>query len=355
MDCVLPVTLKKVYYSSKMFSAPNADVVQLPRQYRRAMVWTAVLAVWLLIVRVASSAFNWHLPSKVQDLVTLMTSVLIEALPFVILGILLSIVVQVWVPDGWLARMLPKTGWLRRMYISFLGVFFPVCECGNVPLARGLMVRGFTVGESMTFLMAAPILNPITIITTQQAFPNDPGILYARIIAAFAIANIIGWLYSRHRRPTDLLDPKFAATCQQHGQDHEHSRPAKSFRLFNREANNILPALFVGAFLAALIQTVVPRSILFDIGSDPVWSIAAMMLLAFMISICSNVDAFFALAFSNSFTAGSLVSFLVFGPMIDIKMLNLMKTTFKPIVLVQLTVIVALLSAIAGLVVQYAF
>lgn len=338
-----------------MFSTPDADVIRLPRRQRRAVVWAAGLAVWLLIARFASSAFNWHLPSKLQDLITLMTSVIIEALPFVIVGILLSVVVQVWVPDGWLARLLPKSGWLRRVYISFLGVFFPVCECGNVPLARGLMVRGFTVAESMTFLLAAPILNPITIITTQQAFPNDPGILWSRIIAAFAIANIVGWLYSRHRRATDLLDPKFAATCRQHGKDHKHNRRAESFRLFNREANNLLPALFVGAFLAALIQTVVPRSVLFSIGGDPMWSIAAMMLLAFIVSICSNVDAFFALAFSNSFTSGSLVSFLVFGPMIDIKMLNLMKTTFKPIVLVQLTISVALLSAIAGLVVQYAF
>lgn len=338
-----------------MFSSPDAAVMQLPRRHRRAIVWTAVLAVWLLIVKFASSAFSWHLPNKIQDLITLMTSVLIESLPFVVLGILLSIVVQVWLPGGLLARLLPKAGWLRRMYISFLGVFFPVCECGNVPLARGLMVRGFTVGESMTFLLAAPILNPITIITTQQAFPNDPAILWSRIIAAFAIANIVGWLYNRHRRPLDLLNPKFAATCRQHAQDDNHSRRSQSFRLFNREANNILPALFVGAFLAALIQTVVPRSVLFGIGSDPLWSIAAMMLLAFIISICSNVDAFFALAFSNSFTSGSLVSFLVFGPIIDIKMLNLMKTTFRPVALIQLTVIVGLLSAIAGLVVQYAF
>ena len=115
----------------------------------------------------------WSLPNQLQDLLTLSISVIIESLPFVLLGILLSIVVQVWIPDRWIMRVLPQNPFLRRAVISFLGIFLPVCECGNVPLARGLIVKGFTVSESMTFLLAAPIVNPITIITTGQAFGFD--------------------------------------------------------------------------------------------------------------------------------------------------------------------------------------
>lgn len=327
-----------------------------PHKIRLLSLLAAVIIAWLASVRISSQNFNAiDLPNRLQDLVTLMSSVILESLPFIIIGLALSVLIQVWLPDSFLLRWLPRRPMPRRLCLSFLGMFMPVCECGNVPLSRGLLAKGLSVGDSLTFLLAAPILNPITIITTQQAFPNDPAILWGRLIAAFVIANFIGWLYSRHRQPDSLLTDSFVALCQQHGHERNLSRPARGFRLLSSEANAIMPALFVGAFIAALVQIAVPRDILYGIGSNPLWSIGVMIVLAFIVSICSNVDAFFALAFSNSFTAGSLVSFLVFGPMIDIKMLNLMKTTYKPIVLVQITAIVALISAIAGLVVQYAF
>ncbi len=108
------------------------------------------------------------LPTRLQDGLTLSISVLIESLPFVVLGVLLSIVVQVWVPPGVIERWMPRAAWARRAVLSLLGMLIPVCECGNVPFARGLMMRGFGVSETMTFLIAAPIVNPIVIITTHR-------------------------------------------------------------------------------------------------------------------------------------------------------------------------------------------
>jgi hypothetical protein len=222
-------------------------------------------------------------------------------------------------------------------------------------LARGLVVQGFTVSESLVFLLAAPILNPVTIITTHQAFGSDNTILVARILGGFMIANLIGWIYSKHRDPESLLTDSFAAECRKPDGHSHASKPNKSLDIFIRESNVMLPALFIGALIAGFIQIAVPRDVLMVLGSNPVWSILAMMVLAFIIAICSNIDAFFALAFSNTFTTGSLVSFLVFGPVIDIKMLALMRTTYKARVLLQITLIVALLSAALGLVVNYAF
>jgi len=251
-------------------------------------------------------------------------------------------------------RVLPRNPFLRRAAISFIGVFLPVCECGNVPLARGLMVKGFTVSESMTFLLAAPIINPITIITTHQAFGWDDGILVGRIVGGFVIANLIGWLFSRHPNQDSLLTDKFARECRvPDAHDHGTSRWQESVALFRRESSVILPALFIGAVAAGAIQSLVPRSVLVSLGSNPLWSILAMMVLAFVISVCSNVDAFFILPFASTFMPGSIVSFLVFGPIIDIKMLALLRTTFTVRTLVQLTVVVALLSALTGLVVNY--
>ena len=116
----------------------------------------------------------------------------------------------------------------------------------------------------------------------------------------------------------------------------------------------MLKVLCLGAVIAGLTQVFVPRDVLTSLGGHPVFSILAMIGLAFIVSICANVDAFFALAYANTFTTGSIVAFLVFGPMVDIKMLVLMRTTYKVRLLAVITLVVALSSILIGLVVNYA-
>ena len=116
----------------------------------------------------------------------------------------------------------------------------------------------------------------------------------------------------------------------------------------------MLKVLCLGAVIAGLTQVFVPRDVLTSLGAHPVYSILAMLALAFVVSICSNVDAFFALAYASTFTTGSIVAFLVFGPMVDIKMLAMMRTTYNTQLLAALTAIVALCSIFIGLVVNFA-
>jgi uncharacterized membrane protein YraQ (UPF0718 family) len=302
----------------------------------------------------APQSLAGEMADPAKDFVTLAVSVLIESLPFVFLGILLSVAVQVWLPDGFLLRHLPRRGILRRFAVSLIGVLVPVCECGNVPLTRGLIMKGLTVAEAMTFLLAAPILNPITIITTYQAFGWDNGILVSRIAGGFLIANLIGWIYSRHPRQEALLTAKFQDACSTAGEHHANGRKLqRSIRLFTKEASAIMPALFIGCAIAGAIQVGIPREVLVTLGTNPVWSVLALMVLAFVVSICSNVDAFFVLSFGATFLPGAIVAFLVFGPMIDIKMLALMRTTFTAKTLIQITGVVALCAAVLGLAVNY--
>lgn len=301
---------------------------------------------------ISAQTGQWSLPDRLQDWITLSLSVMIEALPFVMLGICIAIIVQVWLPAERLLTYLPQQPLLRRACLSLLGIALPVCECGNVPLARGLLAKGLTPSESLVFLLAAPILNPVTIITTQQAFAGDMTILWARVLGGFAIANLVGWVYAR-RPAEELLTNTFVASCQA---DHvQQSKRVASLAIFRREVQAMLPALVVGAGLAGLVQVLVSREVLVSLGSQPVWSVIAMVALAFIVSICSNVDAFFALAFRQTFMTGALVSFLTFGPMIDIKMLSLLRTTYRPNVLLQVSAIVGLASITLGLVVNYAF
>ena len=313
---------------------------------RRVVVGLLVLGV-LFAIRGTAPA-ELRLGDVVQDALTLSISVVIESLPFVILGITVSIAVQLWVPRSLMFRVLPRTPVLRRVVLSLLGVMLPVCECGNVPLARTLMTRGLTVADSLTFLLAAPILNPITILVTYQAFGFSDGILFWRVLGGFLIANLIGLLISRHPRQTDLLTPRFQDACRVH--DHvAGDRRAQALRLFTAESSAMLPALFIGSAIAGLIQAVISRDVLLTLGQNPVWSVLALIGLAFVISLCSTVDAFFVLSLGSTFSAGAIVAFLVFGPMFDIKMLALLRTTFTARTLGMLTTVVALLTAVLGL------
>ena len=315
-----------------------------------------VASLWLL--RSAVVQFDIiQLPNLFQDFITLSLSIFVEAFPFLILGSLLASAVNTYVPPHTFDRILPKNPFLKRCCLSLLGFLFPVCECGNVPLSRSLMIQGLKPSEAITFLLAAPVINPITIWSTWAAFGYDSSIVVSRIVATLLIANFIGFVISLKKNENDFLTDDFKALCNapmQKPTKKDKAQLGKLTKLFKHEAFTMIKMLAFGALIAGVVQTFVPRGLLVSIGSNVVLSIIAMLLLAFVISICANIDAFFALSFASTFTAGSIVSFLVFGPMIDIKMLILLKTTFKNNLLIIVSVIALLLSMLTGLVVSYA-
>lgn len=294
-----------------------------------------------------------NLPPALGDLLTLTLSVVYESVPFVVLGVLVSVGIQNWVPDSFIQRILPRRPFQRRAVLSLVGMLFPVCECGNVPLARGLMLKGLTVPESATFLLAAPILNPIVIVTTYQAFGWDSGILVGRIVGGFIVANLIGWVLSRHADPTKMLVASFAARCEVPTVSlHGSHRWRRALSQFVSECGVMLPAVVVGATIAGAIQAFIPQQALSAVGGQPVLSVVVMLVLAFCVAVCSNVDAFFALSLSSTFLPGGLAAFLIFGAMIDIKMLALLKTTFTVKALLLITGLAALGAAVIGLVIN---
>jgi uncharacterized membrane protein YraQ (UPF0718 family) len=320
-------------------------MIQTFKKLNTLLIAGLFLLTVVAVVRIffdASFEFN----SSIQNLLSLSIAVIIESTPFVILGIALSALLQKFVAYDKVAKFLPKNTFVRRGLLSLLGVFIPVCECGNVPLARGLILKGFTVPEATTFLLAAPILNPLTIITTYQAFGWDNGILLGRIIGGFIIANLIGWYFSLHTSPHELLTEKFEASCSHaHGKGHE----TKFFNTFVTEVSVIMPTLILGSFIAGAIHAFVPQNFLTQVGSNPVAAVLVMIVMAFVIAICSNVDAFFALSFANIFPSYAILVFLLIGPLVDIKMLALLKTTFKSRTVLTIAALVVILSVTISL------
>lgn len=310
------------------------------------IIGVVVTAALFAIDRFVPSLFSAGLGTRAQDGLTLAASVLIEAMPFVMLGVFLAVVVQVWLPAGTLERILPRNATARRVVLSSLGILIPVCECGNVPFARGLLGRGISPADTLTFLVAAPIVNPIVIITTHAAFGWSDGILVARIVGGFVVANLIGWIFSRHPRPMELLTESFKITCETENEPGPRWRRTLAQVIIELRA--VMPALVIGSALAGAVQVLVPRSALVALGSNPVLSIVAMILLAVTIAICSNVDAFFALSLASAFSPGSIVAFLLVGPVVDVKMLALLRTTFTARTLVTITVVVVLAAFAIG-------
>ena len=290
------------------------------------------------------------LPAITQDTGTLAVGVFVESFPFVVLGTLVSTAVQLWVPQRLLFRLLPKSAVLRRAVLSLLGVLLPVCECGNVPLARGLLRRGLSPAEALTFVFAAPLLNPVTIITTYQAFGFDHGILLARIIGGFVIANLIGAVFATANSPERLLQPDFAASCN-HAHTHEEVAGGKLGRFggtFAAEITLLMPALAIGSLLAGVFQILLTQDSLLPLGSHPLWSVLVLIALAAIVSVCSTVDAFFILGFASVFMPGAITAFLIFGALIDVKLLILLRTTFRAKTLALATLIALLSTAAIG-------
>jgi uncharacterized membrane protein YraQ (UPF0718 family) len=281
-----------------------------------------------------------------QEIFTLFLGLTIEAFPFIVLGVSISTLIALYVKEDKVLEYLPKNKFISHAVTGFFGMFIPVCECGNIPVARRLLMKGFSVSQATTFLLAAPIVNPITFITTLEAFNVDKNIAIMRLVFGYLIALIIGLVISYKRDQNSFLRDEFVTeTCEVH--DHEHEKH-RGLEIFQREFIGVFRLLFIGAFIAALTQTLVPREFLNTIGADPILSILAMIFLGLVVSICSNVDAFFALSYSTTFTLGSLMAFMLFGPMIDIKILSMLKSTFKTRFLVWLTTAVAVSALLVG-------
>lgn len=292
-----------------------------------------------------------------QDFLTIVTGILVEAMPFLIIGVIVSVFVDLFVKPEWLIRIIPKNRFLSHPFIGLFGIFMPVCECGNVPVARRLLMYRMNPSQVFTFLLAAPVINPITFFSTMEAFNFDPNIAIFRILGAFFIAVSVGIVLSFFKDQNSFVTNSMKEEIIACQRDHDHETHSTKFihglDTFQKEFISTLRLLIIGAGIAATTQTIIPRSILEDIGSSPVLSVIAMLLLAFVISICANVDAFFALSYVNTFTIGSLLTFMIFGPMIDMKMLTMLKNTFRPKVVATVTVMVSTYSILIGLAINY--
>lgn len=298
---------------------------------------------------------------KAYDFAMIFLGLMVEATPFVVLGVLISSLVARFVRSDNILKYKSSNTLIAHIQSMFIGLALPVCECGNIPLAKRLSIVGFKPSEVITFMLAAPILNPLVWFSTVEAFNLDYGVAVIRIVAGAMIALVIGLIFSTHLNQKDLmLDiptqvrnfegfSKTLSNLEEPTED-EH---VGFYTTFKTEFLAVFNMLLIGCAIAAAFQIFVPRDIITVFGQDPILSVFALVGLAFVISICSSVDAFFALSLASTFSLGSIMAFLVFGPMIDIKTLSMLKSVYKVKTLVIMTMMVLSLSVLLGFGVNY--
>jgi len=321
------------------------------RRPQAALGWLWYLPVAAL-VWVAS---GWSLPAtlvvytpRAQGLVTIFLSIFFEAFPFVTAGVLLSATIGLFVSDARIQRLVPRGALGAALAGALLGLAIPVCECGTVPMARRMLHKGAPLPFGVAFLLAAPVVNPVVIVSTAVAFNGDLLILGGRLGLTLLIAVTVALALARLPRQ-ELLAPQAAGHNDSCGCGHDHGRsPGAVLRHSAEELVEMGRWLIMGGLLAAAMQTFVPQSLLLGVGGGPLLSVLVLMALAVVLSVCSTVDAFLALALSTAFGPGALLAFLVFGPMIDIKSTLMFLTTLSPRAVAWILALVTPLVVAAG-------
>jgi uncharacterized membrane protein YraQ (UPF0718 family) len=294
---------------------------------RTAAIIVAVLALAAVLLRILEPGrIAW-----IQAFLIVFGSLVVQAMPFVLLGALASAAIEVFVPVNALERVAGLPRPLQLPAAALAGVALPICECGSVPVARRLAARGLTPSAAVTFMLAAPVLNPVVIASTFVAYRARSS-LWTMVIGRFAlgmlVAIVVGWVLGS-RSKDEVLRPR---SEEAHAVLVEPGPPeARWRRFFLHTGNDFLfmgRYLLVGAAAAAMVQTFLPASFVSKVAGTPVLDIAVMMGLATVLSLCSESDAFVAASFVQ-FGPAAQLAFLVSGPMIDLKLGALYAGTFR--------------------------
>ncbi|MEU2060804.1 permease [Streptomyces sp. NPDC013455] len=290
-----------------------------PRTLGTALALTAGVTALLLL-----TGTQWPHQPAVQAWRTVCLAITVQALPFLLLGTALSGAINAFVPADLFTRVLPGRPALAVPVAGVAGAVLPGCECASVPVASSLIRRGVTPAAAFAFLLSAPAINPVVLTATAVAFPGSPAMVAARLLASLATAAVMGWLWlwlGKEEWLRPLL--RHRHTGHQHG----HSRWSE-FRLgFQHDFLHAGGFLVLGAMAAATFNVAVPGSVLDAFSGSPWLSVLFLAGLAVLLAVCSEADAFVAASLTG-FSPTARLTFLVVGPMVDVKLIALQAGTF---------------------------
>ncbi|MFC9896200.1 permease [Nocardia sp. NPDC127579] len=297
----------------------------LEKQPVRDRVSSTYLLVGLLVLGVLVQAWLASAVSataRLQTAVTVFTGVFVQAVPFLVLGVLVSGAIAAFVSPALLRKVLPRNEPAAIGVAGLAGMALPGCECGAVPVARRLMDQGAPSSVALAFLLSAPAINPVVLVSTAVAFPGEPAMVGARLVGSLATAVIMGLLWSRIGRPGWMLP----------SDGPEHCVIGRTrWEIFTEAArHDFLQAaafLVLGAVAAAALHVLVPPAWYEQLAGRMLLAILVLAVLAVLLALCSEADAFVAASMSSLPLLPRLV-FLVVGPAVDVKLFAMQAGSF---------------------------
>lgn len=298
-----------------------------------------LLIVVLLVVLYLVAKPVWEMfKIPVNTTINVFLGIILQAVPFLLIGVLLSSAIQVFIPKEMIERKFPKSIGMG-MFVAILGGFcLPVCDCTSIPIFRSLVKKGIPLPVAVTFMTATPVINPVVILSTYYAFSGNMTIVIGRVCFGIIAAILIGFIFAiwppkDHVLSGGALD-RLMCSCG----CYEDAESITTFKLkvglFLRHSQaeffSVGKYLMIGTFISSIFQTMGTTTFTSaQSGAGLAISILIMMVMAFVLSLCSSSDAVIARSFANQFPMGAIMGFLVFGPMMDIKNMMMLSSGFS--------------------------
>ncbi len=301
----------------------------------------------------------------IKNISIIFTSIFFESIPFLLLGAFISSIIETYISNETMAKIIPRNKVLGSFVGIFLGFFLPACDCAVIPISKRLLKKKVPINVSVSFMLASPIINPVVLLSTYYAFYNkNPEIFWYRllfgILIALIIGIIIGIIYNnKHIIKNELLEEDEDDCCCECGHDHHNHKHKHTFKhdfisICKHTANDffeVVKFLMFGAFIASLVQVMLPRNVLLVFDNNQVLSVLVLMIFAYLISLCSTSDSFIGKSLLSSFSKGSIMGYLLLGPMIDVKNTFVLLGNYKKSFVITLISLIFVVTFICSLLV----
>lgn len=272
-------------------------------------------------------------------------SILIQALPFILLGAFLSSVLQLVVPMSFLTKQLSKNNWQSFLTAGLAGFFFPVCDCGLAPLISGLLKKNLPLPQIITFWLASAAVNPVVILSVYYAFPDNKAVVLARILSGVLTGIAVGGILLLLKIKTgDVIRPDAGLTPVSVDMVYDNSRARKAAAVIKGaqiEFFRVFKYVIIGAFVSSLCLNFLPQTMKLFISGNAVVQYFILIGAAVFMSTCSTSNAFIARSFSGQFAMPGVLSFMVLGPMLDFKNITILSEVLTKKFIVQLCLLTA--------------
>lgn len=284
--------------------------------------------------------------TPVNVIIQVFLGILLQAVPFLLIGVLISSLIQVFVSPELIKKWFPKNPLLGMVAAILAGFLLPVCDCATIPIFRSLVKKGVPLPVAITFMVVTPVINPVVMLSTYYAFNGNMVIVYMRVIFGILVSLAIGTFYFLWPTKGDFYSggqDSLLCSCGCYDGLESSSGIMGKIRLFIQHSQveffDVGKYLILGAFAAAFFQTTIVKHFSIHGNARFVYALLFMMIMAFLLSLCSSSDAVIARSFASNIPSGAIMGFMVFGPMMDVKNVIMLSGSFSKKFIAKLLII----------------